>query len=485
MAYNVFNRSRMPPQMAVPGGSMRMGIIDPYRTAPPQAAVDGVGSIRQGIVNAPTMREALIQQSGPQQSVAEILSEGLPEMAPDLGGATSAASRQRQIADMLLQGAQQQDNTSIAGGLSQLGQAFLARRAGQKANTAEDKQREMASLLLQQAMGEGPESQAARAQLFADNPAALVAQSDAARRQAVEDALMAEQTAYERGRNAKTDEFAERQYLRDERRYETEQERAARLEAEETRRFNATFGLSERSVAAAEEAAASKPTNPAGLTEDQIKLEVDMSNKWAPMQANFADIQQQYSRISVLGAETKPDGTPMDDAQRAVNDLALVVAFTKMLDPGSVAREGEVELTKKSASLLGEANTWLPRLEKGGTLLPAATRQALVDAATDMMPAYEAAYQKLAADNVGRINAYGLDPSRIMLGYEFAEPAPAQTASPGDVAAPPANGGVPPLLARPTPGTVPPIQIRDDDDFDALPSGVEYVGPDGIRRTKP
>ena len=136
----------------------------------------------RGLEQAPaTMREALMQQSGPQQSVAEILSEGLPEMTPNLGKATSAASRQRQIADMLLQGAQQQDNTSIAGGLSQLGQAFLARRAGQKADTAEDKQREMASLLLQQAMGEGPESQAARAQLFADSPAALVAQSDAQR----------------------------------------------------------------------------------------------------------------------------------------------------------------------------------------------------------------------------------------------------------------------------------------------------------------
>jgi hypothetical protein len=82
---------------------------------------------------------------------------------------------------MLLQGAQSQDNTSIAGGLSQLGQAFLARRAGQKADTAEDKQREMANLLLQQAIGQGPESQAARAQIFADSPAALIAQSDAQR----------------------------------------------------------------------------------------------------------------------------------------------------------------------------------------------------------------------------------------------------------------------------------------------------------------
>jgi hypothetical protein len=172
MAYNVFNRSRMQPQMAVPGGSMRQGIVNPSRMGPPQIGVDS-GSMRQGIVSAPTMREALMQTQ-PQQGVAEILSQGMPEMMPDLGGATSAASRQRQIADMLLQGAQSQDNTSIAGGLSQLGQAFLARKAGQKADTAEDKQREMASLLMQQAMQGGEQGQASLQQLLTQNPDAAM-----------------------------------------------------------------------------------------------------------------------------------------------------------------------------------------------------------------------------------------------------------------------------------------------------------------------
>ena len=158
-----FNRARMP---------ARQGIIDPSRMGPPQIGVDG-GSMRQGIVSAPTMREALMQTQ-PQQNVAEILSQGLPEMMPDLGGATSAASRQRQIADMLLQGAQSQDNTSIAGGLSQLGQAFLARKAGQKADTAEDKQREMASLLMQQAMQGGEQGQASLQQLLTQNPEAAM-----------------------------------------------------------------------------------------------------------------------------------------------------------------------------------------------------------------------------------------------------------------------------------------------------------------------
>ena len=145
-----------------------------------QRAVQGAREGARLVAENPTMREALLQ-TVPTKSVSEILSEPLGEMMPDLGGATSSASRQRQIADMLLQGAQSQDNTSIAGGLSQLGQAFLARKAGQKADTAEDKQREMANLLLQQAMGQGPESQAARAQIFADSPAALIAQSDAQR----------------------------------------------------------------------------------------------------------------------------------------------------------------------------------------------------------------------------------------------------------------------------------------------------------------
>ena len=171
MAYNGinFNRARMP---------ARQGIIDPSRMGPPQMAVDGVGSIRQGIVSTPTMREALMQTQ-PQKGVAEILSEPLGEMTPNLSGATSAASRQRQIADMLLQGAQQQDNTSIAGGLSQLGQAFLARRAGQKADTAETEREQITRDLLATATGGGPDAAAARAQLEGGDVASALTRYDA------------------------------------------------------------------------------------------------------------------------------------------------------------------------------------------------------------------------------------------------------------------------------------------------------------------
>lgn len=120
--------------------------------------------------------------SAPVQSVSEILSQPLGEVPPDLRGATGTASRQREIADMLMQGAQQQDNTSIAGGLSSLGQAFIARRAGKKADAAEAKRNEIVSMLTQKAM-QG--DQASIAALL--SPEAAIGRMDQQARYGVED----------------------------------------------------------------------------------------------------------------------------------------------------------------------------------------------------------------------------------------------------------------------------------------------------------
>jgi hypothetical protein len=222
---------------------------------------------------------------------------------------------------------------------------------------------------------------------------------------------------------------------------------------EDKRRFGLNYGLGLRGVQAAEAKAAAEAEalklggTPSGLTEDQMKMEIDLSNRWAPIQKNYEDIRSQFGRIATLGAQLRPNGEPFDPAQQAVNDLALVVAFTKMLDPGSVAREGEVELTKKSASLLGEASTWLPRLQKGGTLLPAETRKALVQAATDMMPVYDDAYENMADQNYARVTDYGLEPERVMLGYQWAEDAPENETFKGGQDTPKPPPGLPPDVA--------------------------------------
>ena len=136
-----------------------------------------------------------------------------------------------------------------------------------------------------------------------------------------------------------------------------------------------------------------------------------------PIQKDFQDISSQYKRIETLSKRKDSAG-----------DLGLVVSFTKMLDPGSVARESEVEMTQSAAGALQQAAMWGPRLADGKTLLPDGVRKMFVDAANDMFGVYEGAYNNLAQDMQTRATQYGLSPDRIMLGYEAPAPAGAKVA---------------------------------------------------------
>jgi hypothetical protein len=138
-----------------------------------------------------------------------------------------------------------------------------------------------------------------------------------------------------------------------------------------------------------------------------IALETAQSAKWMPIQKDFGDIKSQYGRIEALSKRKDSAG-----------DLGLVVSFTKMLDPGSVARESEVEMTQSAAGALQQAAMWGPRLADGKTLLPDNVRKMFVSAANDMFGVYEQAYEGLARDMQTRATQYGLSPERIMVGYE-------------------------------------------------------------------
>ncbi|MEY2759939.1 MAG: hypothetical protein RIR33_3717 [Pseudomonadota bacterium] len=143
-----------------------------------------------------------------------------------------------------------------------------------------------------------------------------------------------------------------------------------------------------------------------------IALETTLSSKWMPIQNNFQDIANQFGRINTLAKN-----------KNSASDLGLIVSFTKMLDPGSVAREGEVALTQSAQSLYEQAAMWAPRLAGGKTLLPDSVRKMYVDAARDMFGQYEKTYQRLAQSTQKRAADYGLSPDRIMLGYEAPAPA--------------------------------------------------------------
>lgn len=168
----------------------------------------------------------------------------------------------------------------------------------------------------------------------------------------------------------------------------------------------------------------------ANIPSNMISAEREYAKEWRNVYNNFNDIQQQYHRLQTMGARGDSAG-----------DLALVVSFTKMLDPGSVAREGEVALTQSTAGLLQQVqnlpNTWV----QGRTLLTPTVRQALLAAGREMYGVYEKTYHDIANDYRGTAEQYGFDPDRVMMGYRppgGGAPSPSAAAAPAAPAAAPA-----------------------------------------------
>jgi hypothetical protein len=142
-----------------------------------------------------------------------------------------------------------------------------------------------------------------------------------------------------------------------------------------------------------------------------IAMENSQSSIWMPIRNDFQRIKSEYGRIKAMGQR-----------KDSVGDLALTVSLTKMLDPGSVARESEVEMTQSAAGAYQQAMMWGPRLVDGKTKLPDNVRKMMVDAAGEMFGVYEGAYDGLARDMQSRLTQYGLSPERVMMGYEAKAP---------------------------------------------------------------
>lgn len=146
---------------------------------------------------------------------------------------------------------------------------------------------------------------------------------------------------------------------------------------------------------------------PSGLTDQQIDNERAYATQWDRVYQNFSEVRNEFGRIQ-----------QMSNRRDAAGDLALVVSFTKMLDPGSVAREGEVALTQSAASALAQAQNFLPRLQQGNTLLPDDVRAQLLSAAQQMYGVYEGAYNRLGQSYYQSALEYGFEPRRVMRGYQ-------------------------------------------------------------------
>ncbi|MED5549878.1 MAG: hypothetical protein VX529_11025 [Pseudomonadota bacterium] len=117
---------------------------------------------------------------------------------------------------------------------------------------------------------------------------------------------------------------------------------------------------------------------------------------------DYQDLLRQYDVAETAYAQNN-----------AVGDLQLVVAFTKALDPGSVAREGEVNLTSSAQSTIEQWQNSGRRLAEGGTRLGPQVRQELIAALRDLERRDRDAFQRQRGFYESMVEREQLNPENI------------------------------------------------------------------------
>lgn len=154
------------------------------------------------------------------------------------------------------------------------------------------------------------------------------------------------------------------------------------------------------------------------------------------------EVKNYRAVVPIIESARKASDTPQ-------GDLALVYAVGKALDPTSVVREGEMALVLKSGSLM-ERIVGSTRMNFGKGRLTPEMRSKLLTMLDQRGNEYKAQHDAARQTYEGIARERGYDPTQI-----FTD----------------AAGG--------------PKRIQSDADFNALPSGAEFIDPEGNRRRKP
>lgn len=160
----------------------------------------------------------------------------------------------------------------------------------------------------------------------------------------------------------------------------------------------------------------------------------------------FTDVSESYRRILA----SKDD---------AVGDLSLIFGYMKMLDPGSVVREGEFANAQNAAGVPDRVLNTYNRILRGERLNQK-QRDSFKAQAGSLFKAAETREKEVRAGLSRVADSYKLDKDNIF-GSKVEQAAPA------------------------APSTAAPVKINGDADYAKLPSGALFVGPDGKTRRKP
>ena len=138
---------------------------------------------------------------------------------------------------------------------------------------------------------------------------------------------------------------------------------------------------------------------------EQFDYAKDLRNELrkAPEAVNYETVIRQFS--SALSAQPTPTG-----------DQALITAYAKMLDPGSVVREQEFDTVAAGDSKLGSIVARLNKelgVDASGLIRPE-VRNRVLSEMRNLADNYKVSYERIRGDYEGLANRYGVDPTLVI-----------------------------------------------------------------------
>lgn len=174
---------------------------------------------------------------------------------------------------------------------------------------------------------------------------------------------------------------------------------------------------------------------------NERKAETDLRKEFnsLPEVKDFKDVRTNFEQVRALG--TRPSPTPQDD-------IALIFSYMKMLDPGSVVREGEFATAQNAAGVPDQIrNLW--NRAKDGARLNSQQRSNMVSAAERVYRSRRDLYNAKAREYRGYANDYGFEGTRIAPIYNDAPRQGARTGRTQPPSTAPSAGGFRIIGVRP------------------------------------
>lgn len=200
-----------------------------------------------------------------------------------------------------------------------------------------------------------------------------------------------------------------------------------------------------------------------------VKNETELRKEFEglPEVKNYKQAYPSYAAITDAAKRSSP-----------MADINLVYGLAKLYDPNSVVREGEYATVANAPGMPERIKGWVQYVQGGGKLTPDVKRQ-IIEEAKSRINTYGGEFEKAAQSYMPIVTQRGGNAANVMQATGDFEAGGKRKSLPTDE---------PQGMAGAKPGVKPqggPAQVKNDADYNALPSGAMFIGPDGKTRRKP